>query len=832
MRLLLLQIFCFMFSIVHAQNNTAVVSGKIIDNNENPLSQVSVIILGKEKGAVSNDSGNFIIKVPAEKSIALTFSYTGFKTVQKNFFLSNGETENVMIRMINQSETMNAIVITDEKERNENGLIKINPKNAVLIPSTTGGVESLIKTLVGSNNELSSQYNVRGGNYDENIVYINDFEVYRPYLVSNGQQEGLSFINPEMVKNINFYTGGFQAKYGDKMSSVLDIQYKKPTQFSGSAYISPLEQGLSLSGNFKKGKATYVVGVRNKSNKNVLSNQPTLGSYLPSASDLQSLFTYKLSNKLQLELLTIFSSSRFTYYPESVKKTSSVFSPFYTANIGLDIYFDGQEKDKYSTNLIGTTLNYTPNKKLKLSWLFSRFKDKENENYDIIGAYLFGDRDFDNTSSTFGEIVNPLGAGLYQQYARNQLNIEIWNAGHRGNYERGKHYLQWGINAEHVIINDRINQFEYQDSAGYSLPFQPGTMTLYNSIYHTNELAINKFTGFIQDNIHVYNKLGDFTFQLGARFNYNGLNKEMLVSPRIQSSWKPNWKKDIVLRAAVGVYNQPPFYRELSDANGNINKSILSQKSYQFVTGMDYQFKRNDRPVRFSAEAYYKSMNDIIPYDIDNVKIRYLGSNNAKAYATGLELRIFSELLKDAESWFSLGFMKTSENLNNDYYYDNLNAAGEIINASSTDQRPTDSIKNEIGFLRRPSDRRITAGLFLQDYLSTNKNFKVHLNLLYGSNMPYNIPGSTRYRNALIVDPYLRVDIGFSALLISDETARRSHNPFKGLKNVWASLEIFNLINKANTISYQLIKDFSNNTYAIPNRLTPRLLNFKLITRF
>jgi len=319
---------------------------------------------------------------------------------------------------------------------------------------------------------------------------------------------------------------------------------------------------------------------------------------------------------------------------------------------------------------------------------------------------------------------------------------------------------------------------------------------------------------------------------MGARFNYNGLNKEMLISPRIQSSWKPNWKKDIVLRAAAGIYDQPPFYRELSDANGNINKSILSQKSYQFVTGMDYQFKRNDRPVRFSAEAYYKSMNDVIPYDIDNVKIRYLGSNNAKAYATGLELRIFSELLKDAESWFSLGFMKTGENLNNDYYYDYLNAAGEIINASSADQRPTDSIKNEIGFLRRPSDRRITAGLFLQDYLSTNKNFKVHLNLLYGSNMPYNIPGSTRYRNALIVDPYLRVDIGFSALLISDETAKRSHNPFKGLKNVWASLEIFNLINKANTISYQLIKDFSNNTYAIPNRLTPRLLNFKLITRF
>lgn len=832
MRSLFLLFFCIMIFNVHAQNNTAIISGKIIDNNEFPISEVSVVILGKEKGVVSDEAGNFTIKVTAKKALALTFSHTGYRSVQQNFLLNIGETENVTIRMFRQSEILNAIVVTDEKQRKESGLINVNPKNAVLIPSTTGGVESLIKTLVGSNNELSSQYNVRGGNYDENIVYINDFEVYRPYLVSNGQQEGLSFINPELVKNINFYTGGFQAKYGDKMSSVLDIQYKRPTQFGGSAYISPLEQGLSVSGNLKKGKATYVVGVRNKSNNNILSRQPTLGSYLPSASDFQSLLTYKLSPKLQLELLTIFSSSRFNYYPESVKKTSSVFSPFYTANIGLDIYFDGQEKDKYSTNLIGTTLNYNPNKKIKLSWIFSRFKDKENENYDIAGAYLFGDRDFDNSSSTFGEIINPLGAGLYQQYARNQLNIEIWNTGIRSGFEKGKHYLQCGLNAEHVKIKDLINQFEYQDSAGYSLPYQPGAMSLYKSIYQTNNLTINKITGFLQDNIHVYNKSGDFTFQFGARFNYNDLNKEMLISPRIQSSWKPNWEKDVVLKVAVGIYNQPPFYRELSDANGNINKSILSQKSYQIVTGMDYQFKRNNKPVRFSAEAYYKSMSDVIPYDIDNVKIRYLGSNNAKAYATGLELRIFSELLKDAESWFSLGFMKTRENLDNDYYYDYLNAAGEIINAASTDQQPTDSIKNEVGKLRRPTDRLITAGLFLQDYLSTNKNFKVHLNLLYGSNMPYNIPGSTRYRNALIVDPYIRVDIGFSAMLLSDETTRRSHHPFKGIKNIWASLEIFNLINKANTISYQLIKDFSNNIYAIPNKLTPRLLNFKLITRF
>lgn len=832
MRLFFSFLFVLVVQFVFAQNNSATITGRIVDENNNPLNQVSIIILGKEKGITSDESGFFTMKVSAEKAIALTFSYTGFKSVQKNFFLSKGETEQVNITMTRVSVMMDSVIVLDERERKENSLIKINPKNALLLPSTTGGVESLIKTLVGSNNELSSQYNVRGGNYDENMVYINDFEIFRPYLVSNGQQEGLSFINPEMVKNINFYTGGFQAKYGDKMSSVLDIQYKKPVQFNGSAYVSFLEQGLFLSGNIKKGKSTYVIGARNKSNKNVLSNQPTVGAYIPSASDIQSLFTYKFSSRLQFELLCIFSSSRFTYYPESVKKTSSVFSPLFTANLGLDIYFEGQEKDNYNTNLIGATIIQTPNKKIKLKWLINRFKDVENENFDIAGAYLFGDRDFDNTSSTFGQIINPLGAGVYQQYARNQLNIEIWNAGHRGSYETGKHFIQWGTNMEQTKINDRISQFEYQDSAGYSLPYQSGSMSLYNATHSQTALNIQKYSGFIQDNLHWTKAKGDLTLQIGTRFNYNNLNREFLISPRIQTSWKPVWKKDVVFRMAAGIYDQPPFYREFRKYDGTLNTAIKAQKSFQFVGGMDYQFNGSDRPFRMSAEAYYKSMSEVIPYDIDNVKIKYLGNNNARAYATGIEFRLFGELVKDAESWFTLGFMRTRENLDNDYYYDYLNAAGEIINPNSADQGIADSIKNNIGYLRRPSDRLITAGLFLQDYLATNKNFKVHLNLLYGSNMPYNIPNSTKYRNGLILDPYIRVDIGFSALLLGEETIRRSHQPFRGIKNAWLSFEVFNLINKQNTISYQLIKDFANNTYAIPNSLTPRLLNLKLITRF
>ena len=833
MRLLTALLFFLLGFTVTAQNKSATITGLILDENEHTLSNATITILGKNSGIISNDSGRFSIRVSAERSFALTFSHTGFLTVQKNFYLSPGETENITIRMTRTGKTLDAVVVADERDRRENSLVKINPKNAITLPSTTGGVEALIKTLVGSNNELTSQYNVRGGNYDENLVYINDFEIYRPYLVSSGQQEGLSLINPELTKNVNFYTGGFQSKYGDKMSSVLDIQYKKPGTFGGSAYISLLEQGFHLEGSAKKSAVTYLFGVRNKSNRNLLSNQPTQGAYIPSASDIQGFITYKLNSKIQLELLGILSASRFTYYPESVKQTSAVFSPLFTANLGLDTYFEGQEKDRYTTSMIGVTLIHSPTKNLKLKWMLSRFKDDEKENYDINGAYLFGDRDFDNTSSTFGQIVNPLGAGFYQNYARNELGIEVWNASHKGSLDKGRHFIQWGNSIEQTKIDDKLKQWEYQDSAGYSLPYTPSGLSLFNSLNSAAHLTIQKYSGYIQDNIHLSKIKNDITIQAGVRYNYNSLNKEFLISPRLQASWKPKWKKDIVFKTAAGIYNQPPFYRELRKYDGTLNTGIKSQKSVQFVAGMDYNFKGlGDRPFRLTTEAYYKAMRDVVPYDIDNVKIKYLGSNNAKAYATGVELRLFGELVKDAESWLSIGIMRSKENLNDDHYYQYKNAAGEIINASSTDQVVVDSVKTDVGWLRRPTDRLITAGLYLEDYLSTNKNFKVHLNLLYGSNMSYNIPNSVRYRNALIIDPYIRVDIGFSALLLSEKSLRRSHSPFRGFDNIWASFEVFNLINRANTISYQLIKDFSNAVYAIPNRLTPRLVNFKLVARF
>ena len=824
LQLLLLTGSLLLSTFIFAQKKQAKVSGYVVDENDARLSNVSVQILGQQKGIITNDTGYFSMTVPADRAFALVFSYTGYKTTQQNFLLNEGEQEIVKVIMEAGGTTLEEVVVIDQRPRTEAGLIRPNPKSVINLPSPTTGVESLIKVFVGSNNELTSQYNVRGGSYDENLIYVNDFEIFRPYLVRSGQQEGLSFINAEMVRNINFYNGGFQARYGDKMSSVLDVQYNRPKQFGGSAYVSILEQGAHVEGISGNNAFSYVLGVRNRSNRNLLSRQETQGNYVPSSADFQGLLTYQFNQKWQAELLTNFSQTKFTLVPQFSQLTSSVFSPFFTANLGVDIFFDGREKDAYYTRMTGLSTTFQPNKALKLKFLASRFENDESENIDIIGAYLFGDRDFDQTKSTFGLIVNPLGAGIFHNYARNELNITDYNLSHKGSFDKGKHLIQWGFGYNTTTINDRLHEWEYQDSAGYSLPYNPNLLLLNKFVQSTADFDVNKLTGYLQDNIAFRDSGNAFTLQAGVRFNYNDLNNEMLISPRLGASWKPNGNKDIIFRAAAGAYHQPPFYRELRRYNGSLNTELKAQKSWQVVAGFDYNFIGWQRLLKLTAEAYYKSMTDVVPYDIDNVRLRYFGENQAKAYATGLELRLFGELVKDAESWLSLSFMKTKEDLEGDSY------KNYVLNDQNV---PVDSTLVEGGWLRRPTDRFLTLGMFFQDYLATNKNFKVYLHTIYGSNMPYNIPGSIKYRNALKIEPYIRVDIGFSALLLDgDKASRRSRSPFRNFENIWANLEVFNLIDRPNTISYLLIKDFANNTFTMPNRLTPRLLNFKIVAHW
>ena len=808
------------------------IKGFILDDNDLPISGVSVTVLNKNTGVVSNDSGYFNIKFSAAQSVALVFSHSGYNTLRKIIATKN-RVDSLTIHLERNVTSLNDVILKDERVRREVGRIEINPDRAVVNPSPISGIESLLKIFVGSSNELTSQYSVRGGSYDENLIYVNDFEVFRPYLIKSGQQEGLSFINPELTGNVKFYNGGFQSKYGDKMSSVLDIAYRKPKQFGGSAYLGLLEQGLHVEGVSDNKKFTYLFGVRNRSNKNLLSSQTTKGNYIPSSSDLQSLITWQCSKKWQLELFANFSTTKFELYPEEAKLTSSVFTPLYTTNIGLDIYFQGQEKDAYQTNFLGFAATNQVSKKLRLKWLVSHFNNNESENVDITGAYLFGDRDFNNSSSTYGSIVNPLGAGAYQNFSRNTLDITVWNASHKGTLDMGKQVLSWGNSFDYQTINDKINEWKYTDSAGYSLPYSTKDFNFSEVVKSKNDLNLFRLSGYVQDNIQ-FKDSSDVTMQVGLRYNYNNLNKELFFSPRAGLSYKPkHWKKDVIIKMSAGLYYQPPFYREMRKKDGTLNEDLKAQKSWQVSGGFDYNFKLNNRPARLSTEVYYKNQWDVVPYDVNNVSLQYFGTNSAKAFAAGFETRLYTELVKDAESWVSFGVMNTMEKLDNFYYYKYYNKEHEEISSTTTDNIIADSTKNNVGWIRRPTDRRLTLGLFLQDYLTTNKNFKVYFNTLYGSNMPYNVPEKPKYRNALIIEPYIRVDIGFSALLLDKETGpHRSHSPFKNFESIWASLEVFNLIDRQNTISYMMIKDFQNNTFAMPNRLTPRMLNLKLVVRW
>lgn len=827
------QLFLFVFILpffAFAQTKTATVKGIVVNEDGEPIFNVNVSLLTQNISTSTDSMGVFSLLIPAKKYFALVFTNVNYYKLQRNLSIAPNEVLTIKVKMKTNKKMLEGITVKSDRQTRDAGQVSIDAGKSLINPAPVSGIESLLKFFVGSNSELTSNYNVRGGSYDENLIYVNDFEIYRPYLVSNGQQEGLSFINPELVSNVKFYVGGFAAKYGDKMSSVLDITYKKPKKFGGSAYLGLLEQGLSLEGISKNNKLSYLIGLRNRSNRNLLSSQQTKGNYIPSSSDIQAVFNYTFSEKLNVEVFANHSSTKFNLQPEEAKLTTSVFTPIFSANLGLDIYFSGQEKDAYQTNFLGLSFNHQLKKNLRLKYLFNIFNNNESENVDITGAYIFGDRNFDRSQASFGLITNPLGAGAYQNYNRNKLDITVFSAQQKGYYEGKKHKIQWGVTIDKQSIDDRINEWQYTDSAGYSLPFNVNQLTLNNVVKGRSQIDVNRFSGYIQDNFNLKDS-NDFIITAGLRYNYNSLNNQLLISPRIGVSFKPkNWVKNIIIKASAGAYHQPPFYREMRLPNGSLNTNLLAQQSWQFSGGLDYNFSWKKRPARLTLEGYYKSLTDVVPYDIDNVRVRYFGENRAKAYAYGVEARVYAEVVKDAESWLSVGFMRAKELIDNFTYTSYYDNDGKEVVASNPNV--VSSEVKEVGWLRRPTDRMITLGLFYQDYLSTNKNIKVFFSGLYGSNLPFNIPGSTRFRNALIIEPYIRIDMGFSAMLLDGSKQKRSHSPFKSFESIWASLELFNVVDRQNIISFLMIKDYANNTFAIPNRLTPRMINLKLVARF
>ena len=808
-KLILLSIF-ISFAVVITAQELLEINGVVKSADGELLDLVNVSIKDHPGGSITNKKGEFSLKVRTKLPIILYFSRIGHQ-VHEIELEDKKKLQNLAITLTGKTETIETVEVT-AKETDQN-FTSIDSKLSANLPDATGGsIEALVKTQMGvsSNNELSSQYRVRGGNFDENLVYVNDIEIYRPFLIRSGQQEGLSFVNPELVSDIQFSAGGFDARYGDKMSSVLDIKYKRPTQFAGSASGSLLGANVHLEGATKNGKFTHITGVRYKTNKYLLGSTDVSGDYKPSFLDVQTYLTYRVNEKWRFGLLGNISQNRYHFQPVDRETTFGTINEVRT----LRIYFEGQEKDDFLTGFAAATLDFSPDNNNNFKLIASRYQTREDENYDILGQYWLQNlEDEEQQISPADRIASGIGVGSYLEHARNYLHGKITNLAFRGAHRVSNNQIEWEVKYQHERFSDIINEWEMRDSADYNLPVDDDKLELIYSYNTENIISSNRITAFIQENRSFDLSNSKLNLSIGLRANYWDFNEELLLSPRMGITLKPEWEKDYRFKFSAGVYYQSPFYKEYRSQGEGINYNIKAQQSIHFVTGFDHYFTSKDRPFKFSTELYYKKMKNLIPYQVDNVRIRYSAQNNAKGYAAGIDMKINGEFVKGVESWATLSLMSTEEDLNDDSYVDKN--TGETIYPSN---------------IPRPSDQRLNFSLMFQDYFRDNPSFKVNLNFLYGTGLPFGPPKSERYLATNRMPAYRRVDIGFSKEITGTQL-----NPNKKsgtFKNLWIGLEVFNLFNINNTISYFWVTDVRNRQYAVPNYLTSRRLNLKIVTRF
>jgi hypothetical protein len=826
--------------LIAQQENISVVKGKIVDENNRPLELVNISIMGVPGGTVSDINGEYEFVIPPDTGLIVVYSYVGYLRQEYPVQLAKGEKRLINPVMVESTEMLPDIIIQDERIRTTN-LQRIDPKEVTVIPSVTGSIESLIKTLPGvvSTSELSSQYSVRGGNFDENLVYVNDIEIYRPFLIRSGQQEGLSFLNSDLTSSILFSSGGFDAKYGDKMSSVLDIQYKRPAGFAGSLAMSLLGASGHLEGISRNRKFSHITGVRYKTNQYVLNALETKGDYQPSFLDIQTLLRYQFSKKTELSFLGNIADNKFEFIPQTRETSFGTISQVKR----LTIYFDGQEVDRYRTMMGAVKLTHKPVNNLQLKFIASAFNSDEQETFDIQGQYYIGEIDTGLGSDNFGEDVGTIGVGTFLDHARNYLNARVITAEHKGSFEASQTFLTWGVKYQNENIDDRLHEWNLIDSAGYTLPRpsdqidseNPPVLPLDLDFFvKTNiKLNTNRYSGFVQNSWLFGNQANEFTITAGVRANYWDYNNQFLASPRISLSYQPDWKNDLLFRVATGYYFQPPFYRELRDFRGNLVSEQKAQKSIHVVAGADWNLTVWSRPFKFSTELYYKFLDNLVPYEVDNVRIRYNADQRAKGYAAGIDMKINGEFVQGIESWASLSFMKTAEDVYDDFYYKYFDADGNLIGTGrSQNQQAASNEKIEPGYIPRPTDQRFRFSMFFQDYLPMNPSYKMHLALYFGSSLPFGPPKSARHQQTLRMPSYRRVDIGFSKQIIGEKIGSYTKNPIRQIKSLWISLEVFNLLQVNNTISYVWVTDVSGVQYAVPNYLTPRQLNVKLVAQF
>jgi hypothetical protein len=807
------QFILFLLYTFQVSGQRTTIQGIVRDENQKVMELVSVSVEGTSLGTTTNNDGYFQLQLPPNQYHTVEFSFLGFESQRLRVNLGDRETRTLNITLTPSLTTLPDVEITD-KQLISSQYIRLDPKLTALLPGPGGGVENMIKTMPGvsSTSELSSQYSVRGGNFDENLVYVNGIEIYRPFLVRSGQQEGLSFINSDLVSSITFSAGGFDAEYGDKMASVLDINYKTPESFGGSFSISLLEGSMHIEDAKLNNRLRYLFGLRHKSNQYLLGTLDTQGNYKPEFTDVQTLISYDLSRVLELSFLGNISRNQYLFKPE---KQTTRFGTV-TEVRQFTVFFQGQERDRFLTALGALSLNYKPDKNKTFQLISSVFQTDETENFDIFGQYLLEKVETDFGSTEYGQPTGtPLGVGSFLNHARNYLNAIVWNVEHKAEVNWQSNVLKWGVKYQYEDIFDRLSEWTLIDSAGYALPRYPDPyIMLQDTVSATISLRSSRLSGYLQNSWEFESDHGRYILTAGLRANHWNLNNQWLWSPRATLLYKPVWAPRMVFRVSTGLYQQPAFYRELRDFQGQLNKNIKAQESLQFVLGAEYNMQIWGRPFKYTTEVYYKKYKNLIPYELNNVRIRYYANNTANGYGTGIDMKINGEFVPGIESWASLSVMKTEEIIEGTYY--------------------TDSLGNQIplGYIPRPTDQRVNFSLFFQDFLPRNPSYKVNLALVYGSGLPISSPSKQKLKSPPYMPPYRRVDIGFSKELIGTSTTFSENNPLRHIRSMWITAEVFNLLEINNTISFLWIKDVQNRLYAVPNYLTSRLINIKLITQF
>lgn len=839
--------FCILFIATNCFGQNCFVTGRIVDDQKNPLEAVLVLEKRTGKRTQSNENGEFKLPISCKGSL-IEIAHPAYSPKE------------IRLKTISASVDLGEIILSDKTLDTiyvvqRDVTIPTFPKiETKLLPTINGNIEDLIKTGglgVRSNNEMSATYNVRGGSFDENAKYVNDIEIYSPFLVRSGQQEGLSFINADLVQDVRFSSGGFEARYDDKISSVLDITYRRPSELKGTVSGGIMGGTIHLENESKNHRFSWMMGSRYRANSYILNTLDTKGDYKPKFGDFQTLLTYNITDELEVSWLNYVASNNYRMVPQNRE------TDFGTINqaLRLTVYYDGQEVNLFRTLAQGLTFKYEPNRNTTIKWVNSWFHNDEQENYDVLGAYQLGEVEKDPGNPNFGEVAFVKGVGGYLEHARNRLTSDIINSKVLFTKKIKNSTINAGAKFQHQQFDDKLNEWNLVDSAGFSSPQNPPDQIVLNYVLKAQaNLQSNLVAAFLQnkwkwqfnDTIKrtdtSFTSISSLELIAGVRANYLDLNNQLNVGPRLSLRYVPSWfhmhkgklkRRNIILRLAGGIYHQPPLYRELRGFDGTLNRDLKAQQSIHSILGADWFFTMWGRTFKYTVESYYKYLSNTVPYEVDNVRIRYYATNNAKGYATGLDMKINGEFIKGIESWFTFSYLRTREDILDDAYAINYNSDGEkIIPGYTINDSVVSTTTINPGYIPRPTDQTLSFALFFQDEMPKLPQFKVHLNLLFATGVPFGPVDHNRYKDTLRGPLYRRVDIGFSYELFSKKDKLRPGSFGTKIDKAFISLEVFNLLGVSNTISYNWIQDASGIRYAVPNYLTGRRFNLKFTLKF